>query len=173
NPGKAFLTITNDFKIPESWIWAAKALEARAVAQDFALEIDYLQKAGDWNTAHERICGVVAPRCVIEEDWVTLRRLLEGFEVEAVGKETWEVGGKVYLDYLDVIEGKGSESEIEGLLEGLLEVLPAVKETRGTEWGFEEGVAVREMSGKVAEMVMMGGVKNVSSAPFCFSKGWG
>ncbi|KAL8871264.1 MAG: hypothetical protein Q9174_002867, partial [Haloplaca sp. 1 TL-2023] len=60
-PGKAFHLLTTDFKIPESWIYTAKALEARSLFQNFASEITYLQKAGDWNTAHERICGVVAP----------------------------------------------------------------------------------------------------------------
>ncbi|KAL8734462.1 MAG: hypothetical protein Q9181_003165 [Wetmoreana brouardii] len=145
-----FSTLLNDFKIPASWIWEAKALEARSIPQDHAKEITYLQHAGDWSVAHETFCRVMGPRCVIEEDWDTLTQLLEGFEKgkDAIG-EQWLLGGGIYQDHLDVVEGAFDTKT----LERLMETLPLLVEERKGELGFEEGIAVREIAGCVAGMV--------------------
>lgn len=154
-PDKArfpFSALVSNFKIPAPWIWEAKALEARSVAQDYALEIRYLQRAGNWTTAHETLCRVVGPRCVIEEDWDTLTILLEGFDEkgkDSIGDEAWRLGGGIYQDYVNV---EGGEFHTK-TLEGLLEVLPQLYESRKKDMGFEEGIAIGAVAGAVAELV--------------------
>ncbi|KAI4245015.1 MAG: hypothetical protein LQ352_006645, partial [Teloschistes flavicans] len=164
NNNNIFSALTSDFQIPDSWIWEAKALEARSIHQDFAAEIRFLQKANDWPTAHETLARVVGPRCVIEEDWDTLRAVLAGFGSrgdssegkeamekgkDIIGESAWFLGGGIYEDHLDVVEGRFDART----LERQLEALPGLVEERGGNLGFEEGVAVREIGGLVAEMV--------------------
>ncbi|KAI4201708.1 MAG: hypothetical protein LQ350_003062 [Teloschistes chrysophthalmus] len=161
NNNNIFSSLTSTFHIPASWIYEAKALEARAIHQDFALEIRFLQKANDWTTAHDTLVHVVGPRCVIEEDWDTLANVLKGFnnneggegtetEMVGFGEGVWALGGGVYQDHLDIVQGGFGRQT----LERQLEALPAVVEERGGvgKMGFWEGVAVREMAGWVAEM---------------------
>ncbi|KAI4177449.1 MAG: hypothetical protein LQ343_000430 [Gyalolechia ehrenbergii] len=152
-----FSTLVSDFKIPAPWIWEAKALHARSVLRDHAEEIYYLQKAGNWIEAHATLCGVVGPRCVIEQDFDTLHRLVEGFRR---GKDTieeaWRKGGEIYEGYVEFVvqgEGRCGAETVEKLLHALLE---SVEEKRG-DFGFEEGIAVREIAGSVADVVAKGG----------------
>ncbi|KAL8690487.1 MAG: hypothetical protein Q9218_004077 [Villophora microphyllina] len=168
DPDNFFSALTSEFKIPSIWIWEAKALEARSIHQDFAQEIKFLQKAGDWSTAHETLVRVVGPQCVIEEDWGTLTQILGGFgsgegaegadgaeEEKEKGKdvvgEVWYLGGGIYQDHLDVVEGVFDKRT----LERQLEALPQLVHERGGKMGFEEGVAVREIAGLVAETVSL------------------
>ncbi|KAL9031372.1 MAG: hypothetical protein Q9196_000589 [Gyalolechia fulgens] len=158
-----FSTLVSDFKIPAPWVWEAKALHARSVLQDHAQEISYLQEAGNWTEAHATLCGVVGPRCVIEQDFETLHRLVEGFRrgKDAI-EEAWRKGGEIYEGYVELVvetAGRCGVETVEKLLHGLLEL---VEERRG-DFGFEEGIAVREMAGSVADVVARGGYEELNS----------
>ncbi|KAL8636679.1 MAG: hypothetical protein Q9228_005950, partial [Teloschistes exilis] len=135
---KIFSALTSTFHIPAPWVWEAKALEARAIHQDFALEIRFLQKANDWSTAHDTLVHVVGPRCVIEEDWGTLANVLKGFntnknsgregtENDLVGDGVWALGGGIYQDHLAIVQGRSDKQT----LERQLDALPALVEERG------------------------------------------
>ncbi|KAL8941084.1 MAG: hypothetical protein Q9216_002455 [Gyalolechia sp. 2 TL-2023] len=166
-----FSTLVSDFKIPAAWIWEAKALHARSVLRDHAEEIYYLQQAGNWIEAHATLCGVVGPRCVIEEDFDTLHRLVEGFGrgKESI-EEAWRKGGEIYEGYVElaVQERCGAET-VERLLHALLELAEEKKKSKtkndkeGEKWGFEEGIAVREIAGRVADVVAKGGYEELDS----------
>ncbi|KAL8949662.1 MAG: hypothetical protein Q9222_004242 [Ikaeria aurantiellina] len=162
-----FTNLVHDFKIPTSWIWEAKALEARSVMHDFALEILYLQRAGNWVEAHESLVKVVGPQCVIGEDYQTLNKMLEGFQgagkqvVEAEDK--WHLGGGIYKDFLQLVISKKRQENVEEAAEMLLDTLPMLVDERKGKFGFEEGVAVREMAGEVAEWLAGRGVSFLST----------
>lgn len=150
-----FNSLTRDFKIPAAWIWEAKALHARSALQDHSKEILYLQNAGNWAEAHTTLCQVVGPQCVIEQDFHTLKHLLKGFNA---GKHTiedaWRKGGEIYEGYTAlVVQGKHDAETVEKLVHALLEL---VEERKGS-FDFEEGIAVREIAGEVAEVVAKGG----------------
>ncbi|KAL8707316.1 MAG: hypothetical protein Q9220_007628 [cf. Caloplaca sp. 1 TL-2023] len=150
-----FTNLLQDFKIPTLWIWEAKALEARSVMQDYSLEIMYLQRAGNWIEAHESLVKVVGPQCVIGEDYGTLGKMLDGFQ--GAGKQIiaaddkWHLGGGIYEDFLQLVIGKRKHEDIQETAETLLDTLPMLVDDRKGKFGFEEGVAVREMAGEVAE----------------------
>ncbi|KAL8803713.1 MAG: hypothetical protein Q9200_006101, partial [Gallowayella weberi] len=121
-----FSHLTADFHIPSRWIWEAKALEARSIAQDHALEITYLQHATNWTEAHETFIRTVAPACVIGQDFTTLARLLKGFDdgADTIGEEAWQYGGEIYADYLALMAAMRdleTMSEDEGRRGGRLE----------------------------------------------------
>ncbi|KAI4124375.1 MAG: hypothetical protein LQ338_004833, partial [Usnochroma carphineum] len=152
-----FKNLISDFEIPPSWVWEAKALHARSVLQDHPKEIRYLQEAGNWAEAHTTLCQVVGPHCVIEQDYQTLSQLLKGFEQ---GKrsidEAWRKGGEIYESYVVLVRGEHDAETVEKLLHALLEL---VEERRG-QFGLEEGVAVREIAGSVADLVAEGGYED-------------
>ena len=161
-----FSHLINDFKIPARWIYEAKALDARAVLTDFPKEIQYLQKAGNWNEAHTTLCQVVGPRCVIEQDLSTLQVLLEGF---STGKESiddaWRKGGEVYEGYLALLgHGDRNGETVDKLLHALLELV----EVKGGKFGFEEGIAIREIAGEVADAGVFKGRCEVSLLFYTF-----
>ncbi|KAL8736465.1 MAG: hypothetical protein Q9166_000257 [cf. Caloplaca sp. 2 TL-2023] len=153
-----FSYLVSDFKIPARWVWEAKALEARSVAQNYANEITYLQNANNWTEAHQTLCRVVGPQCVIEQDYETLGKLLKGFDegVERIA-EAWQYGGEVYEDYLDVIEGKTTKEQLDRMLDTLAHLL----QSRKGKFGFEEGIAIGEIAGEVADAVAKGGYQEV------------
>ena len=159
SPG--FKTLTEEFKIPTSWIYEAKALHARTVSQDHTEEVHYLLLAGNWEEAHNTLVRIVAPQCVIEQDYSTLQALLDGFEKGKEHITEWEMGGEVYTDYLSLVKGVDGPDK-DAALRRLVRALPAVGRGENAmmgEEGFRETVAVREMSGVVAEMVGGGDVR--------------
>lgn len=149
-----FLTLIEDLKIPESWIWEAKALHARSVLMDHVREVGYLVKAGDWEEAHEVLRRTVGPDCVIEENWGALQVLLHSFKPGKGNISEWGLGGQVYEDFLGLIkEFKGKKRE--EALNRLLGALPLmVNGTGGKKVGFREMVAVREISGVVGRELL-------------------
>ena len=144
--------LLNAFKIPETWIWEAKALYARTVQEDHKKEVEYLLRAKNWNEAHKTLCQIVAPQAVIEEDYTTLRRLIDNF----AGKDKvrdWPLGGQVYEDYVRLMKGvKGRERS--PVVKRLLHALPNMIEERSGKLEFIEMVAVQEMSATVGRVVL-------------------
>ncbi|KAL8800487.1 MAG: hypothetical protein Q9182_005159 [Xanthomendoza sp. 2 TL-2023] len=149
-----FSHLTTDFHIPPRWIWEAKALEARSVAQDHVLEITYLQRATNWTEAHDRFCRTVAPACVIERDLTTLATLLRGFDDDnTISEDAWMYGGGVYADYLALVTATSLMPEAtkkQEILARLLDTLPHMAHERHG-LSFEEKIAVGEIAATVAE----------------------
>ena len=167
----------NDFKIPEAWIYEAKALYARGVDYDPLAEVFFLQKAGNWTEAHSVLCAAVAPRAIIERDYTTLSKLLAEFQQAGEFPNEWRAGGGVYADYLALLNAS-SRDEKQRLLGRLLRSLPELAgdgkkgSKRGKNKGqpekladnesFLRGVASKEMGWVVGEMVLADR-KNVSA----------
>ena len=133
-------TLTTEFKIPGSWIWAAKALLARSLNDHFN-EVQYLIRADNWNEAHDVMCRTVAPQAIIEKDYTTLQTILEAFD-DRVKVMHWEDAGQVYEEFvwlmLDLYDGEERMGCIADLLDHLPEMLEREKE-------FLARVAVTEM----------------------------
>lgn len=164
-----FTHLISDFKIPARWIWEAKALEARSISQDYVQEITYLQNANNWHEAHQTLCRIVGPQCIIEQDYDTLAKLLDGFG-EGASKiaEEWQYGGEIYEDFLDLVKGPSLQAEeMEGIekkekdskatVERLLDTLPSLVQDRKGKFDFEEGIAIREIASEVANAFAKGG----------------
>ncbi|EOD51579.1 putative nucleoporin sonb protein [Neofusicoccum parvum UCRNP2] len=102
-----FAHLTTALRIAPSWIYAAKALHARAVLSDPVKEVQYLLAAQDFAAAHEVLCRAVAPAAVIantQPDLDALANLLTGF-AGAPEKDLleWQSGGAIYADYLALL----------------------------------------------------------------------
>ena len=149
----AFKTLTCEFKIPHSWIWEAKALYARSVTQDHIHELQYLIEAKDWDEAHETLCRIVGPKTIIEQDYTMLKQLLEAFNEGKIHISEWTLGGQVYEDFLEAIQGNPKGQQKINALRRLLGALPAMVQERVGKLGLEETVAVREMSSVVGKEV--------------------
>ncbi len=147
-----FQTLTEELKVPANWIFEAKALYARNVLRDHVKEVDYLVKAGDWEEAHAVLRREVGPTAVIEEDWDTLRGILDAFQPGKDGIQEWGLGGQVYEDYLSLILETARGKEKKEVLGRLLGALPSM--VRGGTVAFRERVAVQEISGVVGKEVL-------------------
>lgn len=143
-----FETLTNEFKIPASWIWSAKALLARS-KKDPVEEVQCLIRSGDWEEAHDVLRRTVAPQAVIEQDYTTLQPLLEAFDQRRKVIK-WEDAGGIYEEFIWLVQDMypSEEDKVETIAE-LLESLPAMLE-RQTE--FVQRVAAKEMMRVVVEM---------------------
>lgn len=143
--------LVNDLRIPELWVWVAKALFAR-YSGDYANEVGYLIRARNWNEAHATFCRLVGPRTVIEHDWNILRQLLTGFGDSPDQKvRGWGSGGAVYEDFLRLVTAQGPRDQtvLKRLIGSLVIMGEKIKQTPGAEV-LEERVAFMEMSKVVA-----------------------
>lgn len=160
--GQTFVTLVHDFHIPGKWVWEAKALYMRSVQKDPRGEVECLLQAGAYEEAHRTFSREVAPTTIIGRDWETLRALLAGFKGQEASIAEWHLGGGLYADYLHVIDAQKKGKVDVMVLERLLTALPAMVED-GRHASFPETVAVQEISGVVAQMVVeMGKHGNVS-----------
>lgn len=167
--GAAFNTLIDAFKIPSSWVWEAKALYMRAVVKDSRREVDCLIRASAFDEAHRTFCKAVAPTAVIERDYATLRKLLDGFAGRGPGISGWNLGGAAYKDYLAVLDGEKKGQTDAVAVERLLGSLPAMlSDARNV--GFLERVAVQEIGACVAKVVVEMGRDGKVSASRLF--GW-
>ncbi|KAL8827169.1 MAG: hypothetical protein Q9191_003348, partial [Dirinaria sp. TL-2023a] len=124
-------TLTTEFQIPAAWIWEAKALLSRS-EEDAVGEVQHLLRAKNWTEAHSVLCRTVGPQAVIEQDYATLRALLEQFQGRA-GIEEWRSGGQIYEDFVALVQPPGEEggpdrkarSELVGYL---VDALPGMRE---------------------------------------------
>ena len=147
-----FKTLVAEFKIPEPWLWEAKALYSRSAEKDYIKEVEYLLKAKLWEDAHSSLCRVVGPQAIIEQDYDTLQQLLNIF----IGKDQvrdWTLGGQVYQDYLCLMKGPRAIEKSE-VVKRLVAALPAMVMDRRGRLGFVEMVAVQEMSGIVGKVIL-------------------
>jgi nuclear pore complex protein Nup98-Nup96 len=152
--GPAFTTLTRDYRIPASWVWEAKALYMRSIQKDPRREVEFLLNAGAYNEAHRTFSREVAPKYVIEEEWETIRALINGFKGRESSIPEWNLGGQLYVDYLSLVESQRKGlGKVDGMvLERLLAALPAIVRT-DRHPGFLERVAAQEISGALSRVM--------------------
>ena len=162
---QSYLTLTQSYKIPSAWIWEAKALHMRSVKKDPQGEVDCLLKAGSYQEAHRTFTKDVAPKTIIERDYLTLRTLLDGFRGKEDSVVEWHLGGEIYSDFLDLLEHERTESALDyAVIDRLLAGLPAVVE-EARHPSFLETVAIETISSVVAKAVAAMGKKGDVSLP--------
>ncbi|GAB7353807.1 hypothetical protein MBLNU459_g4186t1 [Dothideomycetes sp. NU459] len=150
-------TLVDDINIPTSWLWHARALYARSVLVDPALEVTCLLRSGAQNEAHAVLCRQVGPQAVVAQDYDSLRELLGHFDdlSSNVSVEGWPTGGQVYFDFIHLLDLEGRDGndrareEKNRILTRLTAALPSVLDGRAGKVGLEERVAVGEMAGIV------------------------
>jgi len=151
---QAFITLTQTYKIPASWVWEAKALYLRSVKRDPTGEVECLVRAGSFEEAHRTFSKEVAPQTIIECDYDTLRTLLGGFIGRADSISEWHLGGEIYGDFLELLDSQKEGQSVDyPVLNRLLAGLPAAAE-ESRHPGFMETVAIETMSGVVAKAVV-------------------
>jgi nuclear pore complex protein Nup98-Nup96 len=156
---QSFNTLTQNFKIPASWIWEAKALYMRSVEKNPRGEVECLIRAGSFNEAHLTFSKEVAPNTVVELDYDTLRTLLGGFHGKENTISEWHLGGEIYQDFLELLDSEKRGWPVDhALLARLLAGLPAVVE-ESRHPVFMERVAIETISGIVAKTVIALGKK--------------
>ncbi|KAH8812039.1 putative nucleoporin [Xylogone sp. PMI_703] len=153
---QSFITLTQDFKIPQAWVWEAKALYMRSVKQDSKGEVECLIQAGSFDEAHRTFAKKVAPTLIIEQDYATLRILLNGFHGKEDSISEWHLGGEIYQDFLVLLDAQKSGAVDDLVLERLLNGLPAVAD-EANHPDFLEKVAVQLISEDVAKTVVNNG----------------
>ncbi|KAI9780769.1 MAG: Nuclear pore complex protein Nup98-Nup96 [Geoglossum umbratile] len=175
----SYRLLVENFKVPEVWIWEARALYARSVEHNHVAELEFLLKAKNWEEAHATLCRFVAPMVVVEGNPSLLRRLLGGFsELDRV--PNWMFGGQVYLDYINLLReteedelqfGRGSkpnsagaeqeprkglsmDNSTDAIIRRLMGALPQMLRDERPEGFNLARVAVQEMSAVVGQYVL-------------------
>lgn len=154
-----FSTLVENYKIPATWVWSAKALYMRAIVQDSQKEVECLIKAEAYSEAHRTLCKEVAPIAIIERDYDALKALLAGFDGNHSSITDWELGGGMYLDYLKLLEQQHlshANPLAVQVAERLIKTLPVMVASARAP-GFSEKIAAQEMSGVVAEVLVQHG----------------
>jgi nuclear pore complex protein Nup98-Nup96 len=157
---QSFIMLTQALKIPVPWIWEAKALYMRSVERNPTREVECLIKASSFTEAHHTFAREVAPKTIVELDYDVLRSLLNAFKGQEDTISDWHLGGQIYLDFLELVEGQKRRDHRVDLsaLERLLAGLPAIVE-KSRKPSFMETVAVETISGTVAKQVVAMGKK--------------
>lgn len=97
--------LTDKLLIPMQWIHEAKATRARRDG-DQHREALHLFRAGHWNRCHRLIIQNLASDCIVNDNHEYLKEFLEGLAVPelSVQIQDWDTSGRVYLDYIRVIQ---------------------------------------------------------------------
>ncbi|XP_051732984.1 nuclear pore complex protein Nup98-Nup96 isoform X1 [Ctenopharyngodon idella] len=97
--------LTEKLLIPIQWIHQAKAIRACREG-DKHCEALHLYKAGHWNHCHRLVIQHLASDCIINDNHKYLLEFLEGLAVpeRSVQIQSWDTSGRVYLDYIHVIQ---------------------------------------------------------------------
>ncbi|KAL7844543.1 hypothetical protein SRHO_G00230820 [Serrasalmus rhombeus] len=97
--------LTDKLLIPIHWIHEAKAIRACRDGDKHG-EALHLYKAGHWNHCHRLVIQNLASDCIINDNHDYLMEFLEGLAVpeRSVQIQDWDTSGRVYLDYIRVIQ---------------------------------------------------------------------
>ncbi|XP_051537723.1 nuclear pore complex protein Nup98-Nup96-like isoform X2 [Myxocyprinus asiaticus] len=97
--------LTEKLLIPIQWIHQAKAIRACREG-DKHREALHLYRAGHWNHCHQLVIQHLASDCIINDNHKYLLEFLEGLAVpeRSVQIQGWATSGRVYLDYIHVIQ---------------------------------------------------------------------
>lgn len=155
-----FITLTQAFKIPDTWVWQAKALYMRSVKKNPKLEVVYLLRAASYSEAHKTFIKQFAPLAIIEQDFEALWEMLAQFQGADSSISDWNFGGAIYRDFLELIrfvqQGKTHQVPT-AVVNRLMAGLPAMQEglqVRGREADILEVAAVADMANVVAKVVV-------------------
>ncbi|XP_044719116.1 nuclear protein 96 domain-containing protein [Hirsutella rhossiliensis] len=157
--GTVFAILTEKFQIPATWLWEAEALYMRSVKKDASAEVHCLLRAGSFTEAHRVLVQQVAPRAIIERDYVSLSALISQFEGRQDSIPDWSLGGDMYSSFLTLVlhRGKG-EGAPAALLEKLLAGLRAMHDGVG-ESELMRYAAVSDMADETARELLKLAVK--------------
>ncbi|KAJ5221594.1 uncharacterized protein N7469_010481 [Penicillium citrinum] len=165
-PDPAWQYLVTELQLPESWLWVAKALQARA-SGDAIREVDALIRGKHWNDAHGTFCRVVGPTAVISRDYATLEQLITGFGEGPERKmRGWSSGGGIYEDFLRLAtatRGRRDPTRLTRLVNALVSMGDRIRNGSGID-GLEERVAFKEMSRTVAGWITQEDVKSVEAS---------
>ncbi|KZT04508.1 uncharacterized protein LAESUDRAFT_737928 [Laetiporus sulphureus 93-53] len=92
--------LEGSLKIPKAWVHEAKAIYALDSGEVYDAYRQYLE-AGLYDEAHRLAVSELAPDAVVRGDIDLLKTLVEPFKDRPVSG--WLAGGKVYMDYVDVM----------------------------------------------------------------------
>ncbi|KAH9864074.1 hypothetical protein J1614_010007 [Plenodomus biglobosus] len=168
--------LTNDLRIPATWLHSAAALQAKSEG-DSLRQATHLIKADELEEAHEVLCRKVGPDAIISRDYDPLRELMSGFTTSSTSNSSsrgastrrqeplpgWAQGGQIYFDYIELIDLTSRRStyrvdheldmQISELLIKLQRALEIAGRDRLASCGLEERVALMEIAGTVANLL--------------------
>lgn len=172
--------LTSVLRVPQQWIYEAKALYARA-CDDHVAELACLLSGKHWQAAHDCLARCVAPRAIIDEEYGVVEAALERYSKElranADDQCPWSIGGGMYGDYIALSTTSNGAvsndhtSQLKRLTAALLNAgNRRLKKRAGTKTStsgsgqsqlmaggieeLEERVAIKEMSARVATWVV-------------------
>ncbi|XP_012673966.1 nuclear pore complex protein Nup98-Nup96 isoform X2 [Clupea harengus] len=107
--------LTERLLIPVQWIHEAKATHARHES-DKHQEALHLYHASSWSQCHRLVIHHLAADCIINDNHDYLLHILEGLAVPErhAQIQDWDVSGRVFLDYIHVIQTLQSIQQMEG-----------------------------------------------------------
>ncbi|KAJ8412445.1 hypothetical protein AAFF_G00127810 [Aldrovandia affinis] len=107
--------LTDKLLVPVQWIHEAKATRAHREG-DQHREALHLYKAGHWNQCHKLVIKHLAADCIINENHDYLLEFLEGLASpeRCVQIQDWDTSGRVFLDYIHVIQTLQAIQQMEG-----------------------------------------------------------
>lgn len=101
-----FATLIADLRIPEPWLWSAKAAHARSHSRP-AEEMRYLLRARQPHAAHNLLQTVVGPAAVLDEDVAALRVALADLRAHGAAElAAWPRAGAPYGLYCDLVDAR-------------------------------------------------------------------
>jgi nuclear pore complex protein Nup98-Nup96 len=196
-PDSTYDYLTGELHVPETWIEAAAALQAKTDG-DAVRQATHLIRANELDEAHEVLCRKVGPDAIISRDYDPLRELMGGFlptpsnspisdrasttSRTAFGRrkepvQGWAQGGQIYFDYIELLDLTGQRStyrvdeelnqRIQELLLKLQRALETAARDRLASCALEERVALMEIAGTVAEQIAK---TKVCLLPICNSQ---
>ncbi|CAG8565268.1 6809_t:CDS:10 [Acaulospora colombiana] len=98
----------DQIKIPRAWIAKAKALYSK-YKEETVDEAMYLLNAGDVSDAHKIVITKIAPESILHKKHKELQEILEKIDPQSV--PDWDLGGKIFLDYLLFVATANVEEE--------------------------------------------------------------
>ncbi|KAG0018263.1 hypothetical protein BGZ80_007386 [Entomortierella chlamydospora] len=103
--------LINTLRIPETWLWNARATRAKYQGELF-LEVFSLLKGGEHQKGHSLILSSLAPVSILQGDLRTLGKVLNMVDQNKV--YGWETGGSIYQEYLECCSDfEGSDRRLE------------------------------------------------------------
>lgn len=172
-------TLTMDLKIPQSWLFMAKARYAASATNrggDSISELRYLIAAEAWDQAHDCLTKRVAPSFVVDADWAGLLDMCKLFGDDPVRRVAdWQSGGAVFDNFGKLMTGMVAKEDgqaIAGLRRRIVHLGHRYtnaqvrgKHTSGaliqlgrlSQNELEEHVAIKEMANALARLSTQGG----------------
>ncbi|KNC99050.1 uncharacterized protein SPPG_06001 [Spizellomyces punctatus DAOM BR117] len=95
--------LVETLKVPKEWIHEARAMRAKYegnVVQEAISLID----AKEYIVAHRLIVSKIAPERIVNEEYDDLKTLLAHIPPDAIETRSWERGGKLFMDYIELME---------------------------------------------------------------------